>query len=77
MSESTDYYVPEPSYWPIIATIALFIIFLGAALTFNVGSGGAPILVLGFVMLGVVFFGWFGDVIKESENGVYLSLIHI
>ena len=77
MSESTDYYVPEPSYWPIIATIALFIIFLGAALTFNVGSGGAPILVLGFVMLGVVFFGWFGDVIKESENGVYSDQVDV
>ena len=31
MSESTDYYVPEASYWPIIATIALFIIFWGGS----------------------------------------------
>ena len=77
MSESTDYYVPEPSYWPIIATVALFVIFLGAALTFNIGSGGSPILLAGFVLLGVVFFGWFGDVIKESENGVYSDQVDV
>ena len=28
-------------------------------------------------MLGVVFFGWFGDVIKESENGVYSDQVDI
>ena len=70
MSESTDYYVPEPSYWPIIATIALFIIFLGRRSP-SMCTRRSAYFSLGFVMLGVVFFGWFGDVIRESENGAY------
>ena len=76
MSESTDYYVPGASYWPIIVATALFIIFGGGS-HLQCGFRRSAILVVGFVMLGVVFFGWFGDVIKESENGVYSDQVDV
>ena len=72
-SNPDKYYVPEGSWWPLVSTIALFVIFLGAALTFNLGATGSPVLVFGFLLLLVVFVGWFGVVIRESENGLYNS----
>ena len=47
-SNPDKYYVPEGSWWPLVSTIALFVIFLGAALTFNLGATGSPVLVFGF-----------------------------
>ena len=77
VSDPNKYYVPEGSWWPLISTIALFVIFLGAALTFNFGPSGSPILILGFILLLIVFIGWFGVVIKESENGMYNSQVDV
>lgn len=77
MSEPSDYYVPEPSYWPIIATVALFTIFVGAALSLNIGVEGSPVLIIGFLLLAFVFVGWFGVVIKESETGLYSDQVDI
>ena len=76
-SNPDKYYVPEGSWWPLVSTIALFVIFLGAALTFNLGATGSPVLVFGFLLLLVVFVGWFGVVIRESENGLYNSQVDI
>ena len=76
-SNPDKYYVPEGSWWPLVSTIALFVIFLGAALTFNIGATGSPVLILGFLLLLVVFVGWFGVVIRESENGLYNSQVDI
>lgn len=77
VSGSDKYYVPEGSWWPLVSTIALFIIFLGAALTFNFGPSGSPVLIIGFLLLIVVFFGWFGVVVRESENGLYNSQVDV
>ena len=42
LSQSAKYYIPNPSYWPVIGSIALFCMALGAALWFNgTGDGGA------------------------------------
>jgi cytochrome c oxidase subunit 3 len=65
------YYVPDSSRWPILATISIFVIFYGGALTLNHHSGGAITLGVGFLALFATLFGWFGDVIRESEGGRY------
>ncbi len=65
------YYVPESSQWPIIATIAIFTMFLGGALTLNQISQGHEVLGAGFLLFVYMLFGWFGTVIAESENGKF------
>jgi cytochrome c oxidase subunit 3 len=65
------YYVPEGSPWPITAMLAVFLMLAGTALAINhVGAGGWMILV-GFALLCVMFYGWFGDVIKENMTDRY------
>ena len=65
------YYVPDSSRWPILATISIFVVFYGGALTLNHHGTGAMVLAAGFLGLFAVLFGWFGDVIRESETGTY------
>jgi len=65
------YYVPESSRWPILATISIFTMFYGGALLLNHHASGPMTLGAGFLGLVIVLFGWFGDVIRESEGGRY------
>lgn len=66
-----DYYVPDPSPWPITAMLSIFLMLSGTALLINdVGVGGWMVLA-GFALLVVMFYGWFGDVIKENMTDRY------
>ncbi|MDH3871381.1 MAG: cytochrome c oxidase subunit 3, partial [Gammaproteobacteria bacterium] len=63
------YYLPEPSYWPIVGSIGLFLTVGGIA---HLLHGGTPLVTMaGAVVLLVMLFGWFGTVIRESESGLY------
>lgn len=69
-----QYYVPHKAKWPIVACLGLFITVIGASLKFNNldSEPGTPwLMYLGFAILIVMFFGWFGEVIKESEAKLY------
>jgi cytochrome c oxidase subunit 3 len=63
------YYLPQPSHWPIVGSIGLFLLLFGFA-TFLHG-GTSLIMMAGAVVLLVMLFGWFGTVIGESEGGKY------
>jgi cytochrome c oxidase subunit 3 len=72
MSEShSSYYLPDPSYWPIMGSIALFTSFVGAAIMLNGSHFGTLLLGVGLTILGFMLFGWFGTVIRESVRGIY------
>ncbi|GAB7127868.1 cytochrome c oxidase subunit 3 [Silvimonas sp. JCM 19000] len=65
------YFVPQPSKWPIMGSLALFFITAGTAFGINNVSIGWYALGLGFLVLIGMLFGWFGDVIRESNHGDY------
>jgi cytochrome c oxidase subunit 3 len=65
------YYVPQPSHWPILGAVALLSMGTGAAFWFNGYSPGPWVVLFGFCVLLVMFFGWFGTVIGESEHHLY------
>jgi len=77
MSQDSYYYVPSPSHWPLVGSLALLLMGSGAAMWVNhIGAG--PFLVLaGFVVLIVMMKGWFGVVISESEGGSYNQRVDI
>ena len=78
MSDShSQYFIPEPSRWPLVGSIVLFIAFIGGAALLNGKSSGMYILALGLVGLIYLFFGWFADVIKESRAGHYNRQVDI
>ncbi len=65
-----DYFVPEPSKWPLVGTIALLTTVIGAVNTIHSGSLNL-LLIAGLLLLAYLLFGWFGTVINESMAGNY------
>jgi cytochrome c oxidase subunit 3 len=70
-SNPNKYYVPHGTRWPILGSIGLFLLVIGAALMMTQSSGGTVIMILGTLLLIAMLFGWFGTVIGESERGFY------
>ena len=74
MSQSAShYFVPQPSHWPIFGSIALLLMANG---TVHVDEsrarpGHGCCSSAGFFVLLVMLFGWFANVIRESEGGSY------
>ena len=65
------YFVPQPSYWPLVGSAALLLLGMGAALWMNGYAPGPWMVTAGFAVLLVMLFGWFGTVIGESERHLY------
>jgi cytochrome c oxidase subunit 3 len=71
-SQTSHYFVPDPSRWPIFGSIALLCMASGAVLWMNgVADLGPWVLVIGVATLIYMLFGWFGTVAHESEGGKY------
>ena len=68
-ASSGGYYLPEPSYWPIVGSIGLFTLLASFASFLH---GGSYIgMIAGAAIIIVMLFGWFGTVINESQSGKY------
>ena len=65
------YFVPEPSIYPIYGSVALLLFGAGAVMWLNDVGGGPLVFFLGIALLIYMMFGWFGQVVRESEGGQY------
>ena len=65
------YFVPGPSRHPVMASIGLFFVILGAGQWINGAGWGAYSLAFGMAFWLIVLFQWFRDAVTESEGGLY------
>jgi cytochrome c oxidase subunit 3 len=70
-SHAPYYFVPAPSKWPAVGSLAMIFTLFGAVGALNSQAYGPWALLIGFAILVYMFFGWFGMVISESEGGQY------
>jgi len=70
-----NYFIPEPSRWPIVAVVGAFFTVLGLALWMNDIGVGPFSVAIGMAVMVYLFFGWFGDVIDESLTKKYNSAV--
>jgi cytochrome c oxidase subunit 3 len=70
-SSTQNYYIPEPSPWPLFGAATVFIMLFGTVLWMNSWAAGPWIMLVGALMLAFLFKGWFGDVITENLSGSY------
>jgi cytochrome c oxidase subunit 3 len=68
--DANKYYLPHGSPWPILGSVALFCLMLGAASYLNEWAGGWA-FIPGVVLLAAMFFFWFSTVIGENQQGIY------
>jgi cytochrome c oxidase subunit 3 len=69
--DAGKYYIPHGSKWPIVGSLSLFTMMLGAAALLN-GVDVAPFVFwAGFLAVLYMFYGWFGTVIGENQAGLY------
>jgi cytochrome c oxidase subunit 3 len=65
------YYVPHSTRWPLIGSIGMALMLSSTAMWLN-GSGVAGWTALaGAAVIIYMVFGWFAEVIRESESGIY------
>jgi cytochrome c oxidase subunit 3 len=68
---SSNYYIPAPSQWPMVGSIAMVFTMFGAAMVVNRNPIGWIGLAIGLATLIYMMFGWFSTVSAESERGSY------
>ncbi len=68
---SANYYVPHTAKWPIVGSIGLFLLVSGFANWMNGSTIGPWMTLAGAATVILMMFGWFADVIRESEAGLY------
>jgi cytochrome c oxidase subunit 3 len=72
MSHAEDkYYVPHGSRWPVVGTIGLLFLMVGVSAWLNGADSGFWVMLAGFAVVAFMLVGWFGEVITESESGLY------
>ena len=71
MSNDEHYYVPESSHWPVVGAVGLLLTVVGVSNWLNGSDPAYWVFVAGLLVIVFMLIGWFGDVIKESESGIY------
>ena len=66
----SSYYVPHATRWSIIGSVGLTIMVIGFVNYLHDGGLGLYVLAGGLAVLLVMVFGWFGEVIRESQAGM-------
>ena len=72
-SSNGGYYLPEPSHWPIVGSVGMFLLLFGFASFLH--GGTSLVMLAGAVIVIIMLFGWFGTVINESLSGKYNSQV--
>ncbi|HEU4457964.1 MAG TPA: cytochrome c oxidase subunit 3 [Methylibium sp.] len=71
------YFVPAPSWFPVVASVGLFFVILGAGQWINGHAWGAYSLVGGLALWAFVLQAWFRAAIHESETGLYNQRVDV
>ena len=77
MSSSNGYYVPHETKWPFLNTVALIVLFIGLANYMNGYTSGMSIMLTGLALVLIITYGWFSEVVRESEAGTYNAQVDI
>jgi cytochrome c oxidase subunit 3 len=65
--QTHPYHLVDPSPWPAIGAVSLFMVTFGMAMFMHQKTGGAILLSLGFVGVLYTMFAWWRDVVKEAN----------
>ena len=70
-SQAPYYFVPSPSHWPAVGSVALLCFGFGMAGWVNGAAYGPWLFAVFLAILAFMMVGWFSTVAAESESGMY------
>jgi len=74
-AKNHDYHILPPSIWPFLSALSAFIMLYGAVLWM---ANGAPwLFFIGFVGVLYCMFGWWSDVVRESNVGDHTPVVRL
>ncbi len=76
-ANATKYYLPAPSIWPIVGSVALLTLAVGFVLLLQKVHAGPYIMGVGALILITMLFGWFGTVIRENVAGMFNDQVDV
>ncbi|MEL6582298.1 MAG: cytochrome c oxidase subunit 3 [Pseudomonadota bacterium] len=78
-AKNHDYHVLPPSIWPFLAGIFSFVMLFGAVIWMspNISNNHPWLFLIGFVGVLYVMFGWWSDVVSESQAGDHTPVVQI
>lgn len=68
---TSQYYVPESTRWPIVGSIGLFTLVIGVVNWIHEHAFGPYLFFTGALIITGMMFGWFKTVIQESRAGLH------
>lgn len=72
-----SYYVPHGTRWPIVGSLGMITMLASAAFWLNDAAIAPWTFLLGVAILITMLVGWFGQVISESEDGMYNAQVDV
>lgn len=70
MTHAEDrYYIPQDSHWPIVGSVGLCLLMVGASSWLNGSDTGFWVMMSGVAVVIFMLAGWFSTVIGESISG--------
>ncbi len=74
-TKNHDYHLVDPSPWPIIGSVTLLVMAIGAV--FYMRESNPWILLVGTIGVLYTMLGWWRDVIREGENGDHTPVVQL
>jgi len=70
-----DYHILAPSIWPLAGAVSGFVMLVGAVMYF--ADNGPWLFFIGLAGVLYVMFGWWSDVVRESQVGDHTPVVRI
>ena len=74
-SKNHDYHLVDLSPWPIFASMSVFMLSVGAVLSFH--DKGYWLMILGLISVLYVLTAWWRDVIREANTGYHTPVVRL
>ena len=73
-----QYHLVEPSPWPLLGSMAAFVLTLGGVLYMHENTYGMPTMGVGLMLVLATMFFWWRDIIREAEyQGHHTPIVQI
>ncbi|WP_423142947.1 cytochrome c oxidase subunit 3 [Parablastomonas sp. CN1-191] len=76
-TKTHDYHILPPDIWPLAGAFSALTMTSGIAMTMHKLAYGHVVLALGVLVLGLTFFSWFSNIVKEAKAGDHTPVVQL